>query len=117
MVHEDIICDKLRLNQILLNLVSNDVKFTKPGGMLSIRVTEQDGAPSGYASYVFRVKDSGIGMSKEFQRHIFEAFTREQTSTVSGIQGTGLGMAITKNIVDMMGGTISVESEVGRGYH
>jgi len=114
-VHEHIICDKLRLNQILLNLVSNAVKFTKPGGMLSIRVIEKNGAPTGYASYVFRVKDSGIGMSKEFQKHIFEAFTREQTSTVSGIQGTGLGMAITKNIVDMMGGTISVESEIGKG--
>ena len=114
-VHEDVICDKLRLNQILLNLISNAVKFTKPGGTLSIRVIEKEGAPNGYASYVFRVKDSGIGMSKEFQEHIFEAFTREQTSTVSGIQGTGLGMAITKNIVDMMGGTISVDSEVGKG--
>ncbi len=114
-VHEDIICDKLRLNQILLNLISNAVKFTKPGGMLSIRVIEKDNAPGGYASYVFRVKDSGIGMSKEFQNHIFEPFTREQTSTVSGIQGAGLGMAITKNIVDMMGGTISVESEIGKG--
>lgn len=114
-VHENIICDKLRLNQILLNLVSNAVKFTKPGGMLSIRVIEKNDAPNGYASYIFRVKDSGIGMSKEFQKHIFEAFTREQTSTVSGIQGTGLGMAITKNIVDMMGGTISVESEIGKG--
>lgn len=114
-IHEDIICDKLRLNQILLNLISNAVKFTKPGGTLSIRVIEKDGAPNGYASYMFRVKDTGIGMSKEFQKHIFEAFTREQTSTVSGIQGTGLGMAITKNIVDMMGGTISVESDIGKG--
>lgn len=114
-VHEDVICDKLRLNQILLNLISNAVKFTKPGGMLSIRVIEKENAPSGYADYIFRVKDSGIGMSREFQEHIFEAFTREHSSTVSGIQGTGLGMAITKNIVDMMGGTISVESEVGKG--
>jgi len=114
-VHEDIICDKLRLNQILLNLVSNAVKFTKPGGMLSIRVIEKEDAPNGYASYIFRVKDTGIGMSKEFQKHIFEAFAREQSSTVSGIQGTGLGMAITKNIVDMMGGTIAVESEPGKG--
>ncbi len=114
-VHEDIICDKLRLNQVLLNLISNAVKFTKPGGTLSIRVIEKDDAPNGYASYMFRVKDSGIGMSKEFQSHIFEPFTREQTSTVSGIQGAGLGMAITKNIVDMMGGTITVESEIGKG--
>lgn len=114
-VHEDIFCDKLRLNQILLNLISNAVKFTKPGGMVSVRVIEKPGAPSGYASYEFRVKDSGIGIGKEFQKHIFEAFTREQTSTVSGIQGTGLGMAITKNVVEMMGGTISVESELGKG--
>lgn len=114
-VHEDIICDRLRLSQILLNLISNAVKFTKPGGMLSIRVIEREDAPNGYAGYMFRVKDSGIGMSKEFQKHIFESFTREQTATVSGIQGAGLGMAITKNIVDMMGGTISVESEIGKG--
>lgn len=114
-VHENIICDKLRLNQILLNLISNAVKFSKPGGMLSIRVIETSDSPNGYASYMFRIKDSGIGMSAEFQKHIFEAFTREQTSTVSGIQGTGLGMAITKNIIDMMGGTISVESEIGKG--
>ncbi len=114
-LHEDVICDKLRLNQVLLNLISNAVKFTKPGGMVSIRVAERDDAPNGYASYLFHVKDSGIGMSQEFQRHIFEAFTREQTATVSGIQGAGLGMAITKNIVDMMGGSISVESELGKG--
>ena len=114
-VHENIICDRLRLNQILLNLISNAVKFTKPGGMVSVRVIEKPGAPGGYANYEFQVKDSGIGMSKDFQNHIFEAFTREQTSTVSGIQGTGLGMAITKNIVEMMGGTITVESEIGKG--
>jgi len=114
-VHEDIVGDKLRLNQILLNLVSNAVKFTRPGGMVSVRVLERPGAPDGMANYEFRVKDTGIGMSKEFQKHIFEAFSREQTATVSGIQGTGLGMAITKNIVEMMGGTISVESESGKG--
>ncbi len=113
--HEDIIADKLRLSQILLNIISNSVKFTKPGGMISIRVIEKGNAAKGYASYEFRVKDSGIGMSKEFQKHIFEAFTRAETSTVSGIQGTGLGMAITKNIVDMMSGTITVESEEGVG--
>ncbi len=114
-VHEDIVCDKLRLNQILLNLISNAVKFTRPGGMISVRVIEKPGAPDKTANYEFRVKDTGIGMSREFQKHIFEAFTREQTSTVSGIQGTGLGMAITKNIVEMMGGSISVESEIGKG--
>ncbi len=114
-VHEDIICDKLRLNQILLNLISNAMKFTKPGGMVSIRVVEKENAKNEYADYVFHVRDSGIGMSSEFQKHLFEPFTREQTATVSGIQGAGLGMAITKNIIDMMGGTISVESEIGKG--
>ncbi|MGN0639227.1 MAG: response regulator [Huintestinicola sp.] len=114
-VNEDIICDKLRLNQILLNILSNAVKFTKPGGMVSLRIIQTSDAPNGYAAYEFRVRDNGIGMSEEFRAHIFEAFTRERTSTVSGIQGTGLGMSITKNIVDMMGGTIRVESEVGKG--
>lgn len=114
-VDEDIICDKLRLNQILLNLLSNAMKFTKPGGMVGVRVIQKTAAPEGYCQFEFRVKDTGIGMSKEFLKHIFEPFEREQTSTVSGIQGTGLGMAITKNIVDMMGGTIEVESEQGKG--
>ena len=114
-VHEDIITDKLRLNQVLLNIVSNAIKFTPVGGTISIRVLEKSCALSGYTTYEFRVKDNGIGMSEEFQKHIFESFTREQTATVSGIQGTGLGMAITKNILDMMGGTISVRSEEGKG--
>ncbi|MDE7161378.1 MAG: response regulator [Anaeroplasmataceae bacterium] len=113
--NETIICDKLRLNQVLLNLLSNAMKYTKPGGMVSVRVIQKNDAPEGYASYVFSVKDTGIGMSPEFLKHVFEPFEREQTSTVSGIQGTGLGLAITKNIVDMMGGTITVESEVGKG--
>lgn len=113
--NEIIICDKLRLNQVLLNLLSNAMKYTKPGGMVSVRVIQKAGAPKGYASYEFSVKDTGIGMSSEFLKHVFEPFEREQTSTVSGIQGTGLGLAITKNIVDMMGGTITVESEVGKG--
>lgn len=114
-VNEDVITDKLRLNQILINLLSNAVKFTRAGGTVSVRVIERPVAPSGYASFEFCVRDNGIGMSKEFMEHIFEAFTREKTSTVSGIQGTGLGMAITKNIVDMMGGTITVNSEIDRG--
>ncbi|MGN0981990.1 MAG: response regulator [Candidatus Limivicinus sp.] len=114
-MNEDIITDKLRLNQILLNIVSNAIKFTPVGGTISIRVLEKPCALNGYATYEFRIKDNGIGMSEEFQKHIFESFTREQTSTVSGIQGTGLGMAITKNILDMMGGTISVKSEEGKG--
>lgn len=114
-VNEDIITDKLRLNQVLLNIVSNAIKFTPAGGTISIRVCEKFCALSGYTTYEFHVKDNGIGMSEEFQKHIFESFSREQTSTVSGIQGTGLGMAITKNIVDMMGGTIRVKSEEGKG--
>ena len=114
-LNEDIITDKLRLNQVLLNIVGNAIKFTPVGGTISIRVSEKPCKLKGYAAYEFRVKDNGIGMSEEFQKHIFESFTREQTSTVSGIQGTGLGMSITKNIVDMMGGTISVKSEEGKG--
>lgn len=114
-VNENVLCDKLRLNQILLNLLSNAMKFTKPGGMVSVRILQKGNAPEGWASYEFQVKDTGIGMSREFQEQVFEPFERERTSTVSGIQGTGLGMAITKNIVDMMGGTISVASEEGKG--
>ena len=113
--NEDIITDPLRLNQILLNILSNAVKFTPTGGMISIRIAEKNGAPAGRACYEFRIKDNGIGMSEEFQKHIFEEFAREENSTVSGIQGTGLGMSITKNIVDLMGGTIAIESEPGKG--
>ncbi len=114
-VNEHILCDKLRLNQVLLNLLSNAMKFTKPGGMVSVRILQKGNAPDGFASYEFQVKDTGMGMSKEFLEHVFEPFEREKTSTVSGIQGTGLGMAITKNIVDMMGGVITVVSEEGKG--
>ncbi|NDO71102.1 response regulator [Schaedlerella arabinosiphila] len=113
-VNEHVLCDKLRLNQVLLNLLSNAMKFTKPGGIVSVRILQKGNAAEGCASYDFQVKDTGIGMSKEFLEHVFEPFEREQTNTVSGIQGTGLGMAITKNIVDMMGGTISADSEVGK---
>ena len=108
---EEIYCDKLRLNQVLLNLLSNSVKYTGAGGIVSMRITEKPGAPKGYANYEFSIKDTGIGMSEEFVAHIFEPFEREKTSTISRIQGTGLGMAITKNIVDMMNGTIE---EIGR---
>ncbi len=112
---EEIYCDKLRLNQVLLNLVSNSVKYTGAGGIINIRITEKAGAPAGYANFEFNIKDNGIGMSKEFVEHIFEPFEREENTTISGIQGTGLGMAITKNIVDMMNGTISVKSKQGVG--
>ena len=112
---EDIITDPLRLNQILLNILSNAIKFTPTGGMISIRIAQKNGAPKGCVCYEFRIKDNGIGMSEEFQKHIFEEFSREESSTVSGIQGTGLGLSITKNIVDLMGGTIALTSEPGKG--
>ena len=114
-VDEDIIADKLRLTQVLLNILGNGVKFNKTGGMLSLRIKQEKKAPKGYAKYHFIIRDTGIGMSQEFQKHIFESFTRAETTTVSGIQGTGLGMTITKRIVDMMGGTIGLKSEVGIG--
>ncbi len=114
-VNEDIITDKLRLNQVLLNIVSNAVKYTNIGGNIFIRVKEKPCSLKDHATYEFSIKDNGIGMSKEFLGTIFDAFTRERSSTVSGIQGTGLGMSITKNIVDMMNGTINVESELGKG--
>ncbi len=113
--HEDIITDKLRLNQVLLNILSNAIKFTPAGGTIRFQLTEEPSSRADTASFVFRIKDNGIGMSREFQTTIFEAFTRERTSTVSGTQGTGLGMAITKNILDMMGGSITVQSEEGKG--
>jgi signal transduction histidine kinase/CheY-like chemotaxis protein len=112
---EEIFCDRLRLNQVLLNLLSNAMKFTKANGKVSVLLTQYPSAKAGYATYEFRVRDTGIGMSDEFAAHIFEPFTREHTSTVSGIQGTGLGMSITKNFVDMMGGTIAVNSKLGEG--
>lgn len=112
---ENIIADKLRLTQILLNILSNGIKFNKIGGTISLRIKQMKSAPTGYGNYQFIIRDTGIGMKPEFQKHIFESFSREETSTVSGIQGTGLGMAITKNIVDMMGGNISVKSEEGQG--
>lgn len=114
-VHKDIITDKLRLTQVLLNIISNAVKFTPVGGTVHILVEEKDSQKAGYAVYSFCIKDNGIGMSKEFQEHVFDSFARERTVTESGITGTGLGMAITKNIVDLMGGTIHLTSKQGEG--
>ena len=99
----------------LLHDMSNGIKFNRTGGTISLRIRQLKSAPTGYGNYQFIIRDTGIGMKPEFQEHIFESFTREETSTVSGIQGTGLGMAISKNIVDMMGGTITVKSEEGQG--
>ena len=113
--NELVFCDKLRLNQVLLNLVSNAIKYTHPGGAISLRIIQKAVTNKGYATFEFRCKDNGIGMSEEFAKTIFDPFTREETTTVSGIQGTGLGMAITKNIVEMMGGKITVHTKKGEG--
>ncbi|MBE5969417.1 MAG: response regulator [Lachnospiraceae bacterium] len=107
-------CDKLRFEQIFLNLLSNSIKFTAPGGNITVSL-EQISGDEKKGTYCIKVKDDGIGMSKEFQKKLFEPFERERTSTISKTQGTGLGMAITKNIVDLMGGSISVESEPNKG--
>ena len=112
---EDVYCDKTRLNQVLLNLLSNAIKFTPAGGTVSVRIRQFQGTKKGRSMYEIRVKDTGIGMSREFAQRIFDPFERERTSTVSRTQGTGLGMAITKNIVDMMGGMIEVQTEKGSG--
>lgn len=114
-VNEDVIADPLKLNQIFINLMGNAVKYTPSGGTVSFCITQHTTFKHGWGDYVFAIRDNGIGMSQEFVEHIFEPFERESTATRSGIQGAGLGMAITKNIVDMMGGEITVESEVGKG--
>ena len=110
-IDEDIYCDKLRLKQVLLNLISNAIKFTETGGMVSVRISQKKAKEKGHALYEFRVKDTGIGMEQKYVEHVFEPFSRERNTTVSGIQGTGLGMSIAKSIVDMQGGTIEVKSE------
>ena len=114
-IHEDIITDKLRLTQVLLNITGNAVKFTPVNGTINIRIIEKPCSKKGYALYEFKIKDNGIGIDREFQKHIFESFSRETSVTKSGIQGSGLGLAIAKNIVDMLGGSISIESEKGKG--
>ena len=114
-VNNYVYCDKLRLNQILINLLGNAVKFTPEGGVISLRVHQEMVAPEGYGVYIFKVKDNGIGIGAEFLDSIFQAFEREKSTENSGIQGTGLGLSITKSIVKMMGGKISVESEPNKG--
>ena len=111
----DVAADKLRLNQILLNILGNAIKFTPQGGCIRLCMTQTDTAPAGFADLVFTIQDNGIGMSPEFQKHLFEAFTRERTAATEHVQGTGLGMAITKNLVYLMHGTITVDSAEGRG--
>ena len=108
-------CDKNRLNRVLLNLISNAYKFTPQGGNINVSAWQLADYDDGYGRYEIRVKDSGMGMSKEFAAKVFDAFERERVASVDGIEGTGLGMTITKNIIDLMGGDISVITEVGMG--
>ena len=114
LTHRWVLCDQILLNRVLMNLLCNAGKFTPEGGQVSLVLTEL-AADEDTADYVIRVEDTGIGMSQDFVKHIFSPFEWERTSTVSKTQGTGLGMAITKNIIDLMGGTIDVETEQGRG--
>ncbi len=107
--------DKLKLNQVLINILGNAIKFTPAGGSIFFTARQEAVPAEGCGKYVFTVRDTGIGMSKEFQRHIFEPFERETTSTLSQTEGTGLGMTISKNLVELMGGEITLESEQGRG--
>ncbi len=108
-------CDRKNLNRVLLNILSNAYKFTPEGGHITASLCEVGSGEGGYGSYEIRVQDSGIGMSREFAEKIFTAFERERTSTVSGVEGTGLGMSITKGIVNLMGGTIEVITSPGAG--
>ncbi len=108
-------CDKLRLNQVLMNLLGNAVKFTPRGGSVTLNVSQTPSQTPGFAGYQFQISDTGIGMSKEFLTKVFEPFERERTSTVSRKEGTGLGLSIVKRIMDATGGTISVDSVQGHG--
>ena len=114
-IDADVFCDRTRLNQVLLNLLSNAIKFTPDGGTVSIGIAQLPGAAGGNGRYEIRVRDTGIGMTPEFVKKIFEPFERERNSTVSKIQGTGLGMAIAKSIIDTMGGTIEVRTKQDEG--
>ena len=113
--NEDIYTDPLKLNQIFINILGNAVKFTAAGGSISFRMHQNPCAVKGYGTYEFSIKDTGIGMSSEFMEHLFEPFERESSTLKSGIEGTGLGMSITKKLVEIMGGTINVNSVKGKG--
>lgn len=113
--HEDLIGDETRINQILINLLSNAVKYTQEGGTIWFRMIGLEQRSSQYEHIRIEVEDNGYGMTPEYLEVIFDAFTRAENSTTNKVQGTGLGMAITKNIVELMGGTIEVTSEVGKG--
>lgn len=113
--HHEVLCDRNRMNRVILNLVSNAFKFTAEGGHVSVTLAEKPCAEEGKAAFEIRVKDDGIGISPEFADRVFDAFEQERVSTISGVQGAGLGLAIAKNVVTLMGGTISFESKVGEG--
>ena len=113
--HEHIICDKTKLREIFLNIISNSLKYTPDGGDVSVHITETSASNDALATYKIIIADTGIGMSKDYLPHIFEEFTREHTSTESKVVGTGLGLPIVKSLIDLMNGTIDVESEVGKG--
>ena len=114
-IHHHVIIDAFRFNRVMLNLISNAYKFTSPGGRVSVTFDEKPLDAEGYSRYAISVKDNGIGMSPEFVQHIFEAYEREKKSTINEIQGTGLGMAITKSTIDLMGGSIEVFTKEGEG--
>ena len=115
MEHEKIYVDRGKLQEIFLNILSNAIKYTPEGGAIHISVLEQQSANPGFAKYEFSIEDTGIGISKEFLPHIFDSFSRERTVTESKIVGTGLGMGIVKKLIELMDGTICVESELGKG--
>ena len=110
-----VLCDNIKLSQIMVNIISNAVKFTPKGGRIVFSINERGKAENGFAQYVFSVKDTGIGMSENFRSHAFEMFEREKTTTETGISGTGLGLAIVKRLVEMMGGEVEINSELGKG--
>lgn len=112
---EVVLGDAMRIKQIVINLVSNAMKYTKPGGKVMLAYQQTAQTEEGYANFEISIKDTGIGMSEEYQWHLFEAFERERTATVSGIQGTGLGLAISKQLTDLMGGTLTCKSKLGVG--
>lgn len=113
--HEEVIGDVMRLQRVFMNLLGNAVKYTPEGGRLDLEIAEKESKTHGYGCYEFIFRDNGIGMDEEFQKKIFEPFSREEDADVSKIEGTGLGMTIAQNIVHMMGGNIRVESEKGKG--
>ena len=114
-VHDQILCDKTKMEEIILNVVSNSIKYTNPHGKITVSIYELDSEDEKNANYKVVVEDNGIGMSQDYLPHIFEEFSREHTSTETRVAGTGLGLPIVKSLVDRMGGTIEVESEEGKG--